>query len=262
MTTTGNAGEVQALLMEANCAGLSVTTRADRLVVRGPKDAEPLMRRLLARKPDVLAALDAARRLTELWRKSGHRARAVGASVIRLRPPLAPESAMAARLLKPALIAYLRGVAPDFLQALDDEEDAPGIARSVLPAPIAPPMPVELTVVCQGNALSDPVAAPRVCDRDLHRPWPPVYSFPIDWHQEYLLERTALCRRIADCYDPVPVAEIEAMILTPEPTTEAEWIALGTKWRAKEHQLRQESRMPAYDWPVLPRSPGDTGKQS
>jgi hypothetical protein len=45
------------LLAEARAAGLTARAEGDRLVVRGPRSAEALMRRLLAHKPDVLAAL-------------------------------------------------------------------------------------------------------------------------------------------------------------------------------------------------------------
>lgn len=45
------------LLGEARAAGLSVWAEGDRLVIRGPKEAEPVARLLLERKPVVLAAL-------------------------------------------------------------------------------------------------------------------------------------------------------------------------------------------------------------
>jgi hypothetical protein len=45
------------LLTEALDGGLDVQADGERLVIRGPKQAEPLARRLLARKADVLAAL-------------------------------------------------------------------------------------------------------------------------------------------------------------------------------------------------------------
>lgn len=52
-------GDVTALLTEAQHAGLEVRSDGARLVVRGPRSAEPLARRLLARKPEVLARLAA-----------------------------------------------------------------------------------------------------------------------------------------------------------------------------------------------------------
>ena len=48
------------LLREAQAAGLSVSIDGDKLVVRGPKRLEPLVRRLLAAKPAVIAALRAS----------------------------------------------------------------------------------------------------------------------------------------------------------------------------------------------------------
>jgi hypothetical protein len=51
------------LLAEAEDAGLKVRAEGDRLVVRGPRSAEALMRRLIDRKPDVLAALSSPFRL-------------------------------------------------------------------------------------------------------------------------------------------------------------------------------------------------------
>lgn len=45
------------LLAEARAAGLAVTANGDRLVIEGPRDAEPIAVRLLAAKPRVIAAL-------------------------------------------------------------------------------------------------------------------------------------------------------------------------------------------------------------
>ena len=45
------------LLDEAHAAGLSVRSDGERLVVRGPKQAEPIALRLLDAKPDVMAVL-------------------------------------------------------------------------------------------------------------------------------------------------------------------------------------------------------------
>ncbi len=46
-----------ALLSEATAAGLTVRVEGDRLVIRGPKAADAVARRLLEHKPEVLAAL-------------------------------------------------------------------------------------------------------------------------------------------------------------------------------------------------------------
>jgi hypothetical protein len=51
------------LLEEARGAGLRVAAEGNRLVIRGPKTAEPLARRLLAHKAEVLAALAGPRHL-------------------------------------------------------------------------------------------------------------------------------------------------------------------------------------------------------
>ena len=45
------------LLQDAAAAGLTVLADGDRLVVRGPRSAEPVARRLLENKADVMAAL-------------------------------------------------------------------------------------------------------------------------------------------------------------------------------------------------------------
>ena len=45
------------LLAEASAAGLRIRRDRDRLVVRGPRDAEALARKLLEHKVDVFAAL-------------------------------------------------------------------------------------------------------------------------------------------------------------------------------------------------------------
>ena len=47
-----------ALLAEANAAGLTVRADGDRLVIRGPRRCDALARSILARKPDVMAALE------------------------------------------------------------------------------------------------------------------------------------------------------------------------------------------------------------
>jgi hypothetical protein len=45
------------LLAEARAAGLKVKAEGTRLVVRGPREAEPVAKRLLAHKAEVMAAL-------------------------------------------------------------------------------------------------------------------------------------------------------------------------------------------------------------
>lgn len=48
------------LPQEAFFAGLAVAAESGKLVIRGPKRAEPVARRLIGHKPEVLAALDQA----------------------------------------------------------------------------------------------------------------------------------------------------------------------------------------------------------
>ncbi|MEE9297191.1 MAG: hypothetical protein V3W34_19805 [Phycisphaerae bacterium] len=50
-------GGVVALLAEARAAGLTVRADGDRLVIRGPRRCAELAQSILARKPDVMAAL-------------------------------------------------------------------------------------------------------------------------------------------------------------------------------------------------------------
>jgi hypothetical protein len=49
------------LLRRARDAGLSAAAEGDKLVIRGPKKAEPVALLLLANKPAVMVALDEAR---------------------------------------------------------------------------------------------------------------------------------------------------------------------------------------------------------
>lgn len=49
--------EVLELIDQAERAGLALETDGDRLVVRGPKVAEPIVRQLAERKAEVIAAL-------------------------------------------------------------------------------------------------------------------------------------------------------------------------------------------------------------
>jgi hypothetical protein len=44
-------------LLAAASAGLTVTVEGDRLIVRGPKAAEPVAKRVLANKPAVIEAI-------------------------------------------------------------------------------------------------------------------------------------------------------------------------------------------------------------
>ena len=46
-----------ALIREAEAAGLSIRADGDKLVIRGPRQAEPIARKLIAHKPAVLSVL-------------------------------------------------------------------------------------------------------------------------------------------------------------------------------------------------------------
>ena len=65
-------GAAVSLLAEARSAGLEVRAEPDRLVVRGPRHAEPLAKRLLERKGEVLALL-AAEDAEVAWRLAAMR---------------------------------------------------------------------------------------------------------------------------------------------------------------------------------------------
>jgi hypothetical protein len=56
------------LLRRAHHAGLAVVAEGDKLVIRGPKRAEPVVRLLIEHKPDVLAALAATEQGSQQWR--------------------------------------------------------------------------------------------------------------------------------------------------------------------------------------------------
>ena len=56
------------LLRRARDAGLAVTAEGDKLVIRGPKRAEPVALLLIEHKRKVLAALVPAERAAQRWR--------------------------------------------------------------------------------------------------------------------------------------------------------------------------------------------------
>jgi hypothetical protein len=83
---------VTTVLAEARAAGLEVRAEADRLVVRGSRAHEPIARRLLELKPEVLALL-AAEEDQIAWRVAAMRPRA---------PVRGPIPLLVARDLAPA----------------------------------------------------------------------------------------------------------------------------------------------------------------
>lgn len=60
-------GGVTELLREAHAVGLTLRVEADRLVIRGPRRAEMIAKRLLDRKPEVIAALTGQDRESDGW---------------------------------------------------------------------------------------------------------------------------------------------------------------------------------------------------
>lgn len=58
------------LLEEARAAGLKVRAEGDRLIVRGPKSAEPVAKALLAKKAEVLALLHRQPDYRSLYRQA------------------------------------------------------------------------------------------------------------------------------------------------------------------------------------------------
>jgi hypothetical protein len=56
------------LLRRARDAGLAVAAEDDKLVIRGPKRAEPVALLLIEHKPEVLATLFPAQRAAQQWR--------------------------------------------------------------------------------------------------------------------------------------------------------------------------------------------------
>jgi len=71
------------LLEEARAAGLRVRAEGDRLIVRGPKSAEPVAKALLAKKAEVLALLHRQPDYRSLYRQAGE---AVQEECFRINP--------------------------------------------------------------------------------------------------------------------------------------------------------------------------------
>jgi hypothetical protein len=98
------------LLQRASEAGLAVTAAGDKLVIRGPRRAEPVARLLIAHKPEVLAALVPGK----------HSADRVGAVD---RPPVADQTWQA---------HYSRGIVHWFLHGQRRWHEAEAIAYGEL----------------------------------------------------------------------------------------------------------------------------------
>ena len=87
-------------------------------------------------------------------------------------------------------------------------------------------------------------------DPALPDPWPPIYTFPISWQQEYAHELSLLTWRLHGCDDPEVRARLRGLMFAPAPTTQLEWLNLGHRWQDAEHELRQQGRLPVVPWPV------------
>ncbi len=99
-------------------------------------------------------------------------------------------------------------------------------------------------------ALTTPAAARAGLDADADEPWPPATSWPMDWHQEYRLERATLRERLRRCSDPEVEAVLRGLLAAPSPAHEAEWLTLGATWRDAEVALAEQGRLPACPWPA------------
>ena len=120
---------------------------------------------------------------------------------------------------------------------------------------VAPPLPPDLqseTKERKREICHYLLRAPwsLVTDPALPDPWPPIYTFPISWQQEYAQELDLLTWRLHGCADPEVRARLRDLMAAPAPTTVAEWLDLGHRWQAAEHELRQQGRLPVVPWPV------------
>jgi len=88
--------------------------------------------------------------------------------------------------------------------------------------------------------LLTPPAAPDVSDEEGYEPddsgavedeWPPRYSFPMNWQQEYRAERATLRQRLRHCRIGDVRRVLRELLAYPEPTSEMDWVQLGTRWQ-------------------------------
>ena len=120
---------------------------------------------------------------------------------------------------------------------------------------VTPPLPLDLLCetrdrkheVCEYllRAPWSPATDPALPDS-----WPPNYTFPISWRQEYSQELDLLTWRLHGCADPEVRARLRGLMIAPTPTTQAEWLDLGYRWQTAQHELRKQGRLPAVPWPV------------
>jgi hypothetical protein len=69
-----------------------------------------------------------------------------------------------------------------------------------------------------------------------------------DWRLEWVLEVGILGLRIQDCQDSEVCARLQELALE-RPASEAEWLALGGRIRAAEHELAEGGKLPGYYFP-------------
>lgn len=95
-----------------------------------------------------------------------------------------------------------------------------------------------------------PPTAPAQAGPDEGDEWPPVIRWPMDWEQEYRVERATLRQRLRRCADPEVAAVLRGLIDARPPASEAEWMSLGAAWRDAEVSLRERGRLPTCPWPA------------
>jgi hypothetical protein len=69
-----------------------------------------------------------------------------------------------------------------------------------------------------------------------------------DWRLEWLLEVGTLCLRILACKDRDVVGRLRRLA-EERPASQADWLALGGRIRAVEHELAEQGKLPVYYFP-------------
>jgi hypothetical protein len=75
--------------------------------------------------------------------------------------------------------------------------------------------------------------------------------YPVDWQEEYRLERNLLLARAACCQDAGVRPQLQGLADTA-PHSEREHLEWGERLKVLEHELRGQGRLPAYPWPPAP----------
>ena len=121
---------------------------------------------------------------------------------------------------------------------------------------VTPPMPPDLLSEVKDRKIEICACLLRACwspdsDPPLPDPWIETFVLPGTWQQEYALGLSIMAWRLHICCDPNVRAKLRELTLALAPTTETEWLALGTRWRQAEYELRQHGRLPAAPWPHI-----------